>query len=290
MSDLVTIDANNYAAMAQLVGMTFDANEGKSKSTLSRIKINKKPIKGKAEVNGKQVTVDVVSAGSFSIDLDGRPVYAEAINIRTFVMRFMYQKYDSSKNNYIKTVMSDDLDIDLKDTNGGFNCGKPSGYIKDFDALPDSTKELIRSIKRTRVIMGTATFVNAVDEQGNAVEAEDVPFVWEIDNKEGFKNFGDAYKRLAQQRRLCLQHNIVVMSGEREAVGNTYYVPMCSVDFDSSFDTTPETQELFGFFMAWIENFNSWVLSEWDNKHQESISDEEKELAESIVNIDVEED
>lgn len=290
MSDLVTIDANNYAAMAQLVGMTYDANEGKSKSNLPRIKVNKKPIKGKAEVNGKQVTVDVVPAGAFSIDIDDIPVYAETINIRTFMMRFMYQKYDSAKNNYIKTVMSDDLEIDLKDTNGGFNCGKPSGYIKDFNALPDSTKELIRSIKRTRVIMGTVTFVNAIDEQGNSVEAENIPFVWEVDNKEGFKNFGDAYKRLAQQRRLPLSHNIVVTSGEREAVGNTYYVPVCSVDFDSSFETTNDTQETFRNFMAWVENFNSWVLSEWDNKHEESMSDEDKELAEAIVNIDVEED
>jgi hypothetical protein len=290
MSDLVTIDANNYAAMAQLVGMTFDANEGKSKSTLARIKVNKKPIKGKAEVNGKQVTVDVVPGGSFAIEVDNRTVYAETINLRTFMIRFMYQKYDSAKNNYIKTLMTDDINLDLKDTNGGFNCGKPSGYIKDFDALADSTKELIRSIKRTRVILGTATFVDAVDEQGNSVEAEDIPFVWEVDNKEGFKNFGDAYKRLAQQSRLGLQHNIVVTSAEREAVGNTYYVPVCSVDFDSSFDMTPETQDNFRYFKAWVENFNNWVLSEWNNKHEESISDEDKEITESIVHIDIEED
>lgn len=290
MSDLVTIDANNYAAMAQLVGMTFDANEGKSKSTLARIKINRKPIKGKAEVNGKQVTVDVVPSGAFAIEVDNRTVYAETINLRTFIIRFMYQKYDSAKNNYIKTLMTDDINLDLKDTNGQFNCGKPSGYIKDFDALADSTKELIRSIKRTRVILGTATFVDAVDEQGNSVEAKDIPFVWEVDNKEGFKNFGDAYKRLAQQNRLCLQHNIVVTSAEREAVGNTYYVPVCSVDFDSSFDMTPETQDNFRNFKAWVENFNNWVLSEWNNKHEESISDEDKEITESIVHIDIEED
>lgn len=291
MSELITIDSNNYAAMARMMGMAFDANESKSKSNLPRIKVVKKPIKGKAEVNGKTVSVDVVSAGSFCIEVDpNTTAYAETIHIRTHLVRFMYQKYDASENNYIKTVMSPDLDIDLKDTNGGFNCGKPSGYIKDFSALSDGMKELIRAVKRTRVILGTVTLNDAVDEQGNSVEAKDIPFVWEVDNKEGFKNFGDAYKRMAQQRRLAIQHNIKVSSLEREAVGNTYFVPKCEVDFNTSMEASDEDQELFRNFMGWVESHNRWVLSEWDSKHVETISDEDKEITESIVDIDVEED
>ncbi len=290
MSELAVIDSNNYAAMAQMMGMAYDANDGKSKSSLARIKVNKKPIKGKAEVNGKMTTIDVVPAGAFSIELDGSTAYAENIEIRTMLMRFMYQKYDNSINNYVKTVMADSLDVDLKDTKGGFNCGKPSGYIKDFDALPDTMKELIRSIKRTRVILGTVTFVDAVDESGNTVEVNNIPFVWEVDSKEGFRNFAEAYKRMSQQRRLPLQHNIKVTSAEREAVGNTYYVPICNVDFDSSYETSDDDQELFRDFMAWVENFNRWVLSEWENHHVKTVSEEDKDIADSIVNIDIEED
>ena len=81
MSELAVIDSNNYAAMAQMTGMAYDAEGGKNKSTLARIKLQKKPIKGKAEVNGKNVTVDVVTAGSFMIEKDGKNVYAENIKI-----------------------------------------------------------------------------------------------------------------------------------------------------------------------------------------------------------------
>ena len=47
-------------------------------------------------------------------------------------------------NRYVKTVMADTLNMDLKDNDGGFNCGKPAGWIEDFKSLPDATKELIQ--------------------------------------------------------------------------------------------------------------------------------------------------
>ena len=71
--------------------------------------------------------------------------------------------------------MADNLNIDLKDNDGGFNCGKPSGWIEDYKSLPDATKELIRSIKRVRVVLGTVELINPVDASGNSVELEATP-------------------------------------------------------------------------------------------------------------------
>ena len=34
------------------------------------------------------------------------------------------------------------LNSDMKDNDGGFNCGKPAGWIEDFAALPDTMKDL----------------------------------------------------------------------------------------------------------------------------------------------------
>ncbi len=116
-----------------------------------------------------------------------------------------------------------------------------------------------------------------------------MPFVWEVDNKEGFKNFAAATAKLAQHRRLSVYHNINVTTAEREAVGNTYYVPICEVDLDNTFEVSDTDQALFKDFMAWIESHNRWVLSEWDQKQVQKATDEEKELAESFVDIDVEE-
>ena len=289
MSELAVIDNNNYAAMAQMLGVAYDT--GDSKSTLARIKIHNLPIKGKAEVNGKTMNVDLVSAGSmFMTNLEGKNVYAEKIQMRMFMQRFFYQKYDPSVKNYVKTVMADNLkDLDLKDNYGGFNCGKPSGYIKDFEALPKDMQELIRSVKRTRSMYGTVTFVDAKDEGGNPAELVDTPFVWDVHVKEGYKNFGDATAKFAQHRRLPIMHNISITTAERTSPNGLYYVPVCDVDMDTIHEITEEDQKLLRDFQAVVESHNRWILSEWDNKHVAKATDEEKELAESFVDIDVEE-
>ena len=73
--------------------------------------------------------------------------------------------------------MADNLNIDLKDNDGGFNCGKPAGYIKDFKALPEKTQELIKQIKRVRVVLGTVEMKDPVDESGNAEDIGSTPFL-----------------------------------------------------------------------------------------------------------------
>ena len=66
--------------------------------------------------------------------------------------------------------MADNLNIDLKDNDGGFNCGKPAGYIQDFKALPEQMQDLIKQIKRVRVVFGTVELVDPVDAAGKSVE------------------------------------------------------------------------------------------------------------------------
>ena len=161
------------------------------------------------------------------------------IRMRLFIQRFLYQKYDSSSNNYVKTVMAEKLDIDLKDDAGNFNCGKPSGYIKDFDALSQDMKELIRSIKRTRSLYGTVTFIDA--------------------------------------------------TAERKGPSGMYYIPVCEADLNTVHDIVDSDQTLLRDFKAVVENHNRRILSEWEEKQVAKATEEEKELAESFVEIDVEE-
>ena len=49
--------------------------------------------------------------------------------------------------------MADNLNVDLKDNDGGFNCGKPAGYIQDFKSLPEKMQDLLKQIKRVRVCL-----------------------------------------------------------------------------------------------------------------------------------------
>jgi len=288
MSELTTIDTNNYAAMAQMMGMAYDT--GEKKSSLARLRINKKSIMGDADVNGKTMKMEIVSAGALGLqNTDNQVIYADKVVLRPFIQRFMYQRYDSNANNYQKTVMADNLDIDLKDSVGTFNCGKPGGYIKDFDALPDGTKELIRQIRRVRVVFGTAS-MSGVTEQGDAQDVTDVPCVWEIDSKEGFKNVGQAFNKLGQMRRLPPQHHMLVETEGRELpTGATFYVPVVNLDTQNSLEVTPEDQGVFKEFMEYIENFNTWVLSEWD-KAAHGEPEEDDSVVEEFITVDVDDE
>lgn len=288
MSELTTIDTNNYAAMAQMMGMAYDT--GEKKSSLARLRINKKSIMGDADVNGKTMKMEIVSAGALGLqNTDNQVIYTDKVVLRPFLQRFMYQRYDSNANNYQKTVMADTLDIDLKDSVGTFNCGKPGGYIKDFDALPDGTKELIRQIRRVRVVFGTAS-MSGVTEQGDAQDVTDVPCVWEIDSKEGFKNLGQAFNKLGQMRRLPPQHHMLVETEGRELpTGATFYVPVVNLDTQNNLEVTPEDQGVFKEFMEYIENFNTWVLSEWD-KAAHGEPEEDDSVVEEFITVDVDDE
>ena len=41
-------------------------------------------------------------------------VYAENVEIRVFVQRFMYKRYNAEDKSYVKTLMAEDLNGDLK--------------------------------------------------------------------------------------------------------------------------------------------------------------------------------
>ena len=55
MSELAVIDNNNYAAMAQMMGMAYDAGDTKNKSTLARIKVQKRQAKVKQRLMARML-------------------------------------------------------------------------------------------------------------------------------------------------------------------------------------------------------------------------------------------
>jgi len=271
MSELTVINTNDYAAMAKMMGMAYDTGS-ESKSSLARLRVNKKPLYGETNMNGKIVKVEVLSGG-FELK-NGTTVYAESAIIRPFVQRFMYQKYDPNSNTYVKTLMADTFNVDLKDTVGDFNCGKPSGWIEDFNSLPQETKDLLRAIKRTRVVYGTVTMPDAVTEEGDAHPIEDIPFVWDVDTKEGFKNMGGVFAKLLKMKRLPMLHTINLSTAKRDLpTGNSYYVPVPELNMQSSIEISDEDQGLFTSFMESIESHNDYVLNEWNKNNKPVESD-----------------
>ena len=293
MNTITTIDTNNYAQMAAVMGITSESRSSdKPRSTLSRLRISHTPIMGTEQLKGKKVNVEVIAAGTFKIENpeNDTTVYCESIKIRPYMQRFMYKRFvkgsGDEKNMFVKTVMGDSLNIDLKDNLGGFNCGKPAGYIQDFKSLSEDLQNLIRQIKRVRVVFGTVTG-KGYDESGNQHEIKDLPFIWEVDNRDAFKNLGVPFQKLFQSKRLPVQHIIEANTEERKLPnGSSFYVPTVSLDLSKTLEIDEAEQDRFADFVLWIKNYNEYISSEWNDKAK--VSDEEVETIESFVDIDEE--
>jgi hypothetical protein len=277
MNQVATIN-NNFSDMAKLMGMSVDNQHAAKSSVLARLRINHSPIMGEQEVNGKQVKLEVVSGGTYKLEIpDGPTYYASGVNVRPFVQRYMYKRFvkgnDSTPNRYIKTVMADNLNIDLKDNDGGFNCGKPAGYIQDFKALPEKTQDLIRQIKRVRAVFGIVELVNPVDASGNPVTVDATPFIWEVENRDAFKTIGNVFVKLGKMRRLPPMHTFSASTSEQSLPnGNKFYLPETKLDLQKTLELDDETQETLGNFLAWITNYNEYITNAWDenaHKHED---------------------
>ena len=280
----------NFSDMAKLMGMSVDNQQTEKASTLARLRISHAPIMGEAEVNGKTKKVEVVEGGTYRLEIpDGPTYYASKVVIRPFVQRFMYKRFvkgnDSTPNRYIKTVMADNLNIDLKDNDGGFNCGKPAGYIQDFKALPESMQELIKQIKRVRVVFGTVELVDPVDAAGKSVDLSSTPFIWEVENRDAFKSIGTIFTKFGKMRRLPPQHTFTATTAEQSLPnGSSFYLPETALDLQTTLELDDATQETLGNFLAWVTNYNEYISNAWDeNAHKHE--DVDKEGVEEFIDI-----
>ena len=281
----------NFSDMAKLMGMSVDNQQSEKASTLARLRISHSPIMGEADVNGKTKKVEVVEGGTYRLEIpDGPTYYASKAIIRPFVQRFMYKRFvkgnENTPNRYIKTVMADNLNIDLKDNDGGFNCGKPAGYIQDFKALPESMQDLIKQIKRVRVVFGTVELVDPVDASGKSADVEaHTPFIWEVENRDAFKSIGTIFTKLGKMRRLPPQHTFTATTAEQSLPnGNCFYLPETALDLQTTLELDDATQETLGNFLAWVTNYNQYISNAWDeNAHKHD--DVDKEGVEEFIDI-----
>ena len=101
MTELVTINENNYAAMAKAMGIANDAPKKKA-NILNRLRIWHSPIMGQAEVNGKTKNVEVIEGGTYRLEIveDDKSTfyYSKTIKVRPFLQRYMYRRYLANQN------------------------------------------------------------------------------------------------------------------------------------------------------------------------------------------------
>ena len=288
-TDIATLNTANFAEMAQAMGMGADMNSGPSKaSTLPRLRIWNSAVMGQVEVKGKLKNMEIVPAGMYRLQMpDDSFVYAESVEIRVFVQRFMYKRYNPDEKMYVKTIMAEDLNGDLKDNTGGFNCGKSAGFDPNYKDLPKDRQEFLKTIKRVRVLLGEVKLINAVNAQGNEVNAEVSPFIWEIDNRDAFKTMGAPFNTMGRQKRLPVQHWIKCGSEEQSmATGGVYFLPTQELDLSNNVELVEEDQKRFSDFIEWIGNYNQYIVNSHNDSSGNKTSEQDIDLVDEFIPVE----
>ena len=268
MSEL-TLAKGNFSDLAEAMGMKQDQKSQAKKSTLARLKILHAGINQQTVIKNKKTEYVAVEAGVYQLELeDGTKVYQKDPKIRLFLQRFMYQRYIPSTNNFVKSIMASDLKNDLPDTNGTFNCGRQSGYVEDYNSLPQEQKD----VDRVRTIFGEIYFDKPIGEDGEALdntESKSIAFISDF-KKEGFRVFENLAKDIMAKQKLfpqcVVQLNTETRTGQQ---GKEYFVPSASIIKDDV-ELSVEDQANFKSFMSWVDNNNEYILDQHGKNGGES--------------------
>lgn len=285
MSTELAIQNELGMSLAEAMGITSSGGETKTAS-IPRVALMHNGIMGTIEVNGKQVKTEVVPSGAYKVTLgQDNVVYSVNPSIRVFAVRQQWSKWNSAEEIMMKTVMSTDLKGDLKDNMGTFNLGRPSGYIEDWNAVPEKTKDLIRSIKRKKIVFGILSANDVIDESGNPVAAiENTPFVFEV-SPSSIKAFDQAMGTLTRKNILPIQYTFTLGATEGKLPSGSSFAIM-TLGAGDKVDITPEDQAVLKDFMDYIEYQNSYILNQWEEKNQAGISDEDASIVAEFVNVE----
>jgi len=274
----------NVEGMSLAEAMGMSTSTGGSQSTLARIKQIHSAITVEDAEGDEKIIVPI---GSYQVTMpDGEVVFSKTLTMRLFSQRMQWQRWDAGANTMHKTLLSGNLNVDLKDTSGRHNCGRPSGYIKDFKSLPEEMKSVIRDVKRTKVMLGMIKLDKPIDEQGNTVKGydEEIPFVMDSRNTESNKAIDSALAQIMAKKLTPVEHTLNLGSAKRDMnSGGKYAVIVPSLGMKVSY--APEDSQTLKSFLEWITNTNKWVEGKHDEMAKVSMSDDDLEMVGSIVEV-----
>tara|TARA_R100001369_G_scaffold72361_1_gene100392 strand:+ start:631 stop:1464 length:834 start_codon:yes stop_codon:yes gene_type:complete len=267
----LSVDGMNVAD-----AMGFSAPQQKQQSELWRIN---------ALVKQGVEAGKIKSTPMFRVRKGDEEVYSEKLSMRLFAERSQWTKWDSEVNNTQKTVLAGNLNGDMKDTLGGFNLGRPTGFVQDFDALPEATKQVMRSVKRTKVFMGLVSLDNPTNEDGDSVEfAGEVPFVFDVKNPSSLKAINSVTSTLVSKAVTPIE-NVINLAATEHAMPNGNKFAQVTASLGDMVGFSEGDDVMLRDFMAYVERTNVWVLSKWDENNVATISREDASIVGSIVDV-----
>jgi len=250
------------------------------------------PIMGEVELNGKMIKTEVVPVGAFTLKTGDDIVYSNGVTVRIFAQRNQWQRWNSDTEEMEKSVMSNTLNGDLKDSIGGFNLGRPTGYIEDFNALDDATKQVIRSVKRVVVYYGTVSLDSPMNDKGEPVDAAaSVPFVMDVKNRDSLKSINGVMNNFKKKNMLPIMSTIN-LEGVEDSIPTGAKFGKIKATTGDTVELASEDNDTLKDFLELIEYSNGKILDLHHDRANNKILDGESELVEGILNnefVEVEE-
>lgn len=286
MSVELTVAADRGKSLAELMGVS-ETSSNQSGPSIARVNVVSSAIKGEIDVGGKKIKTDVIPVGSYKITMGDDVVYAESISVRIVAQRQQWQRWNSTTNEMEKSVMGNTVNGDMQDSVGGFNLGRPSGYIEDFNALPEATKDIMRSVKRVKLFMGLLTINEPMDETGAAISTkyDNLAFVMDVKNRDSMKSLEGALAILGRRNLLPIMSTLN-LTGKEESIptGATYGVITAAVGEQVELSATDN--DTLTDFLGFIEYSNGKIMDLHHERSNRSMSTEDAELVGSIIDVD----
>lgn len=271
--------------MSLAEAMGFSTGGGSTRqSTLARINQVHSPLTVTDDEGDEHIKVPV---GAYKITMpDGGVVYSKSIAIRIFSQRQQWQRWNSDKEEMEKSLMAANLNMDLRDSSGGFNLGRPSGYIEDWNALPEETKKLIRSVKRVKIYMGMLRISKPTNERGEEVKgySEEYPFVMDVKNAESMKGIDASINQIMAKKLTPIEHLIVLGSAKRSMpTGAKYAVVVPALGEIVSFKDGDS--EILENFLSYISAQNDYIQSKYEENQDKSLSADDAAIVANLVDV-----
>jgi len=271
-------------SLSEAMGISTGGGGASSQSTLARVNQVHSAL---TVTDSEGDDIIKVPVGAYKVTLpDGEVVFSKTLSTRIFSQRHQWQRWDSDTKTMHKTLLASNLNADLKDTTGKFNLGRPSGYIKDFQSLPEEMKTIIRGVKRVRVLLGVLTLDKPTDDMGNAIsglEAE-IPFVMDVKNTESMKAIDASINQIVNKKLTPVEHTLKLGSAKRDLPsGGKYAIIVPALGEQVAYGVGDS--QILQDFIDWIGGTNRWI----DGKHNEaatgSLSVADAKIVGSIVEV-----
>lgn len=285
MSNELAIANERGQSMAELMGVSMSG--GEAAPSIARIGMLHAPIMGEIDVAGKTIKTEVVSVGSFIMTKGEEKIYSDGVEIRIFAQRQQWQRWNDETGEMEKSVQANNLSGDLKDSIGGLNLGRPSGYIQDWDSVPDDTKAIIRSVKKVNIYYGTITLLKPMNDKGEALPTDsyvNVPFVMDLKNRDSIKSINGVLTSLQRKNMLPIMSTIQ-LDGVEGSIASGAKFGYIKATVGDKVDLAEGDNEMLKDFIELIEYSNGKIL-DLHHERAKGHADEDESLVKDILDND----